>query len=143
MSIPLTDAGHDLGDDRQTMCWRRTFPGHPEQGRPAREFTAYLLSGRALAGDPVSTVAEFVVNALRHTRSASPGGHFTVEVRRWPSGISIGLTDQGGTSEPAVREPDPIESGRGLTTVAALARHWDWTGGSSGRTVIAVFDRAN
>ncbi|GAA4491571.1 hypothetical protein GCM10023191_025770 [Actinoallomurus oryzae] len=144
MSMPLTDASHDLGDDRYAMRWRRTFPGRPEQAQPAREFVAYLLSGCALADDAVSAVGEFVVNALRHTHSALPGGRFTVEVRRWPSGISIGVTDQGGTSEPAAREPDPMEeSGRGLKTVAALASRWDWTGDVNGRTVIAVFDIAD
>ncbi|GLY90550.1 ATP-binding protein [Actinoallomurus iriomotensis] len=117
--------------------WPRCFDS-------AREFVAYLLSGCALTDDAVSAVGEFGVNALRHTHFALPGGRFTVKVRRWPSGISIGVTDQGGTSEPAAREPDPMEeSGRGLKTVATLASRWDWTGDVNGRTVIAVFDMAN
>lgn len=139
--MPLTDAGHGLSEDSPSMRWRRTFPGHAEQARSARDFVAFLLAGCALADDAVLAVAELVANALRHTRSASPYGLFAVEVRRWGSGASVGVTDQGGTSEPKVCEADDsAESGRGLKTVATLANRWDWTGDGNGRTVIAVFD---
>src|SRR4051794_11420788 len=108
MSMPLTDTSHGLGDDCRPMRWRRTFSGHVDQARPARDFVAFLLTGCKLADDAVSAVAELVANALRHTRTALPGGLFVVEVRRWPSGMSVGVTDQGGTSEPAVREADAM-----------------------------------
>jgi serine/threonine-protein kinase RsbW len=141
MSMPLTDTGHDLGDDRRTLCWRRTFPGRPDQAHPARDFVAFLLTGCTLVDDAVYAAAELVANALRHTRSALPDGLIVVEVRRWPCGMSVGVTDQGGAGEPAVREADALaESGRGLKAVASLASHWDWTGDANGRTVIAVFD---
>jgi hypothetical protein len=57
------------------------------------------------------------------------------------SATSIGVTDQGGTSEPRPRDADDMaESGRGLNTVATLATRWDWTGDTNGRTIIALFD---
>jgi anti-sigma regulatory factor (Ser/Thr protein kinase) len=123
------------------MHWRRAFPGRADQARAARDFVAFLLAGYALVDDAVLAAAELVANTLRHTRSARPGGEFTVEVRRWNSGTSIEVTDQGGASEPRPRDPDDMaESGRGLKTVASLATRWDWTGDANGRTVIAVFD---
>jgi serine/threonine-protein kinase RsbW len=141
MSMPLTDTGHDLDEDRRAMCWRRTFRGQAEQARSARDFVAFLLTGCAYADDAITAVGELVANALRHTRSALPGGLFTIEVRRWRSGMSVGVTDQGGASEPVVREPGAMaESGRGLKTVAAVASRWDWTGDADSRTVIVIFD---
>jgi serine/threonine-protein kinase RsbW len=141
MSMPLIDTGHAHAEDCRTMCWRRTFSGQADQARPARDFVGFLLNGCTLAEDAVSAVAELVANALRHTRSALPNGLFVVEVRRWSSGVSVGVTDQGGNNEPAVREPDAMaESGRGLQTVAALASRWDWSGDANSRTVIAIFD---
>jgi anti-sigma regulatory factor (Ser/Thr protein kinase) len=123
------------------MCWRRTFPGQADQARSARDFVAFLLTGCVLADDVVFAVAELVANALRHTRSALPGGRFVVEVRCWHSGMSVGVTDQGALGEPAVREADEMAtSGRGLKTVAALASRWDWTGDANSRTVIAIFE---
>ena len=142
MSMPIADTAQGLREDPpHGMRWRRTFPGRADQARSARDFVAFLLAGCAPADDAVLAVAELVANTLRHTRSALPGGEFVVEVRRWCSGISIGVTDQGGASEPEARDADDLaESGRGLKTVAMLASRWDWTGDTNGRTVIAVFD---
>lgn len=141
MSMSLTDAGHSLRKEPPAMRWRRAFPGAADQARAARDFVAFLLTGCALVDDVVLAAAELVANALRHTQSALPGGEFVVEVRRWYSGMSVEVTDQGGASEPKPREAaDMAESGRGLNTVATLATRWDWTGDANGRTVIAVFD---
>ena len=141
MSMPLTDAGHSLHEEPGGMRWRRVFPGHAEQARSARDFVACLLAGFAIADDAVLATAELVANTLRHTRSALPGGEFIVEVRHWSCGTCIGVTDQGGTSEPRPCDADDMaESGRGLKTVATLATRWDWTGDTNGRTIIAVFD---
>lgn len=139
--MPATDTGHELRTEPHTMRWRRAFPGHADQARAARDFVAFLLAGCALVDDAVLAAAELVANALRHTRSALPGGEFTVEVRRWRSGLSVGITDQGGSNEPIPREAGEMElSGRGLMTVARLATRWDWTGDRNGRTVLAIFD---
>jgi anti-sigma regulatory factor (Ser/Thr protein kinase) len=84
---------------------------------------------------------EFVVNALRHTKSGSFEGAFAVEVRRWPDRVLIAVSDQGGPTEPVATEADELaESGRGLRTVAALADSWGWHGNERGRTVTAVFE---
>jgi serine/threonine-protein kinase RsbW len=141
MSTPLADTGRSIDEQPYDMRWRRVFPGHAEQARAARDFVAFLLAGYALVDEAVLAAAELVANTLRHTRSALPGGEFTVEVRRWGSGTSIGVTDQGGASEPRPRDVDALaESGRGLKTIASMATRWDWTGDANGRTVIAIFD---
>src|SRR4051812_30458687 len=116
------------------MRWRRTFPGHPDQARPARHFVAFLLSGCSLADDAVSVTGELVANALRHTYSGKPGGLFIVEVRRWYGGAAVSVTDQGGPNEPTIRAPtETAESGRGLHTINVLTDRWCWTGDASSR----------
>lgn len=110
----------------------------------AREFVAFLAAGFTGEDDVVLAAAEMTANALQHTRSGLPGGLFVVELRRWRGGLALSLTDQGGPGDPRPRAApgDPgtlAESGRGLLTVAAVASHWDWCGGPSGRTVTAIF----
>lgn len=139
--MSLADTGRNLDEQPHDMRWRRVFPGNADQARAARDFVAFLLAGFALVDDAVLAAAELVTNTLRHTHSALPGGEFAVEVRRWSSGTSIGVSDQGGESEPKPCDADDLaESGRGLKTVAMLATRWDWTGDTHGRTVVAIFD---
>ncbi|SEG53157.1 Anti-sigma regulatory factor (Ser/Thr protein kinase) [Thermomonospora echinospora] len=121
------------------MYWRRTFPGDAAQVRAARTFAAFLLPGFPTLDDVLLTIDELAVNAIRHTRS----GHFTVEVRHNPTGVTVSVTDQGAPTEPRVQPlTDPTaltESGRGLLTVTALATTWHWTGTPTSRTVHATF----
>src|SRR5438094_8517073 len=84
------------------LCWRRTFPGRPEQASVARRFVEILLHGCPLVDDVLLVVDELVVNALRHTSSGLPGGSFTVEVRRQWTDVIVAVTDQGCSTEPAV-----------------------------------------
>jgi anti-sigma regulatory factor (Ser/Thr protein kinase) len=93
--------------------------------------------------DMLLAADEFVVNALRHTKSGRAEGEFTVEVRRLPGEVLIAVTDQGGPTEPVATDVDDLdEPGRGLRTVAALADSWGWHGNEHGRTVTAVFTTA-
>ncbi|MDN3354633.1 ATP-binding protein [Actinomadura sp. DC4] len=126
-------------DDR-VLIWRRSFPGLPEHVRKAREFTGFLLADLPRVDDIVLVVSEFAANALRHTASARPGGHYLLEVQRWRHGASVALTDEGSHKVPRVPEPDDMsECGRGLQTVRALATEWHWTGDAHGRTFTAAF----
>jgi len=123
------------------LCWRRAFPGRPEQAADVRRFVGCLLTGCPSADDAVQTVGELVANAICHTRSADPGGLFVVEVRRWRGGgAAVSVTDQGGPTEPRVTDPDPYDGhGLGLQLVAATATWWGWRGDETARTVTAVF----
>lgn len=139
----LTDV-HRLchpADAPDAMRWQRLFDGRLDQASQARNFVAFLLTGHPALDDVISVVAEFIANALRHTRSGLPGGTFLVEVRRWGGGIAVAISDQGGPCEPIAGDADDLaESGRGLRTVEILASRWGWAGDMDGRTVIAVFE---
>ncbi|HZE34224.1 MAG TPA: ATP-binding protein [Actinoallomurus sp.] len=126
--------------DGRVLIWRRSFPGSAEQVRQAREFAGFLLADLPRVDDAILVVSEFAANALRHTASSRPGGHFLLEVRRWRDGASVALTDEGSHKVPRVPEPDDLsECGRGLQTVRALATEWHWTGDRRGRTFTAAF----
>jgi hypothetical protein len=122
------------------LCWRRAFPGRPDQAAPARRFTACLLAGCPHTDDAVQAVAELCANAIQHTLSAAPGGLFVVDVRRWRGGAAVSITDQGGPTEPHVPDLDPHAGyGLGLHLIAATATWWGWRGDATGRTVTALF----
>lgn len=126
-------------------CWRREFPGRPEQARELRRYLTRILADCRFLDDVLLGADELAVNTLRHTRSGLPGGRFTVGIRRWGCGeaqerVAITVEDQGGESEPAVRPADGYaESGRGLLTLSRTAHSWGWFGNAAGRTVCAVF----
>jgi serine/threonine-protein kinase RsbW len=122
------------------MCRRRVFPGAAEQGSQARGFVRSLLSGHPLLDDIVVVAAELFSNAVRHSRSALPGGLVLVEIRRWRRGVALTVVDQGGPSEPVMRPVDEgAESGRGLVVVDAYATWWRWRGDAQGRTITVFF----
>ena len=130
----------DVYPEGRELVWRRSFPGLAEHVRQAREFVAFLLADLPHVDDAVLVVSEFAANALRHTASARPGGHFLLEVRRWADGATIALTDQGSRKVPRVPDLDDLsECGRGLQTVHALATDWTWTGDRDSRTFTATF----
>ncbi|MFG2004685.1 ATP-binding protein [Spirillospora sp. NPDC048911] len=126
--------------DPAALLWRRSFPGETVQAAAARRFVAALLDGCDLLDDVLLATDEMVVNALRHTKSGSPGGTFTVEIGRREAAIVVGVRDEGGPTEPAVVDADEYaESGRGLRTISTLATGWGWFGNEQARTVTAVF----
>jgi anti-sigma regulatory factor (Ser/Thr protein kinase) len=122
------------------LCWRRSFPGGPEQACNVRRFAGCLLDGCPFLDDVLLAADELVVNALRHTKSGQMGGSFTVEVVRDGGLVAVSVTDQGGPGEPAALDADALaESGRGLRTISLTAASWGWHGNGEGRTVTAVF----
>ncbi|GAA3798210.1 hypothetical protein GCM10022226_16970 [Sphaerisporangium flaviroseum] len=118
--------------------WRRAFPGAPDQASEARWFVRFLLGSTPFADDAELVVGELVGNAVRHTRSGSPGGHFTVEItltsphqeplRTPAAAVSVLITvyDLGGGGSPRFGDHDQWEDsceedGRGLLIVTAVA----------------------
>ncbi|MEO3782287.1 ATP-binding protein [Actinocorallia sp. B10E7] len=138
-------------ETRDGECWRREFPGDPEQARAVRRFVGALLADCPFADEVLLGCGELVANTVRHTRSGLPGGRFTVEVRRWRGTcgaydketelVALCVSDQGGDGEPNTSFPEDeySETGRGLWTVAQTAASWGWFGGPAGRSVCAVF----
>lgn len=124
----------------EAMCWRRSFPGRPDQAHLVRQFATVLLGDGRLTNDLTQVLAELFANAIRHTHSGRPGGLVLVQIWSSPDGAAVSVTDQGGAGHPQPTRPEPLaESGRGLHTVAAYATSWGWHGSTHGRTVTAVF----
>jgi anti-sigma regulatory factor (Ser/Thr protein kinase) len=128
----------------------RRFPATPDQVPRARGFLAALLDGSPLADDALLCLSELVTNAIQHSHSARPGGHFTVSTTITPHTLRVEVHDEGGPwqAQPAAAaatRPEPAgcgndaepgsgpvgQRGRGLMIVAALAR-WGITSGVTG-----------
>lgn len=143
--IVLDHIGHPADDSTaEIMNWRRTYPGHSDQAPKIRHFVGCLLADLPHLHDIVNATGELVANALRHTRSGQPGGHLTIEIRRWPGHcVTLAVTDQGGPHVP--RKPEPTEDGllqehgRGLLILDATTTNWGWHGDTRSRTVTALF----
>ncbi|GGL42456.1 ATP-binding protein [Planomonospora parontospora] len=107
------------------LLWRRRFPGRGDQAASARRLVRLLLDDTPRAEDAEWITAEFVSNALLHTRSGQPDGSFVVEVQRGSRSARITVHDLGGEGVPAFnavpRGPEVGEHGHGLRGVAELA----------------------
>lgn len=116
------------------VTWSRNFPAVPAQIGPARRFLTGILDGWPAADDAALCLSELVTNAILHSRSAEPGGLFTVRVQLSGSDLRVEVADGGG---PWIWTAYPDEQhGRGLLIVGSLARSWGQSDGSDGgRTV--------
>lgn len=113
----------------------RCFPAVPGQVRQARRYLAGLLDGFPAADDALVCLSELASNAIQHTRSARPGGEFTVTVTVTRNGehLRVEVQDDGGPWHP---HPHPGgERGRGLVVVAAMAS-WGVTGNGDGPRIV-------
>jgi anti-sigma regulatory factor (Ser/Thr protein kinase) len=91
-----------------------------------------------MADDVIVCASELATNAAIHSRSASPGGTFTVHAEVASGDYAwIEVHDGGGPWVPTT--PDPLR-GRGLDIVGALATDWGIDGDDRARIVWARFD---
>nr|WP_061294091.1 ATP-binding protein [Herbidospora cretacea] len=100
------------------------FAGRGDQAAPARRFVKQAFVDTERADDAEWIAAELVSNALSHTRSGDPGGHFVVEVRRAGHQARVVVYDLGGYGTPRLVPPvggELDENGHGLPGVSALA----------------------
>jgi serine/threonine-protein kinase RsbW len=109
------------------------IPGHPRQVKAARTFTALVLEAHGQPDDGTAglLVSELVTNSLLHSASGKPGGIITVAVAITPYETIVEITDDGGPTEPSVREDGgthdeqtSAEDGRGLRLVRELSAEW-------------------
>jgi anti-sigma regulatory factor (Ser/Thr protein kinase) len=119
----------------------RDFPATPSQVAPARRFLAGLLGDSPVTADAVSCLSELASNAVLHSGSGRPGGHFTVraslypgQVRVCPAQLRVEVEDAGGPWVGLTGHDE--ECGRGLLIVATLAREWGITGDGRHRRVV-------
>jgi serine/threonine-protein kinase RsbW len=99
------------------------LPGVPEAVSTARTLTRRFTGGSGQADNAVTCVSELATNAIVHTRSGLPGGHFAVTLERQPDGsVVISVVDEGA------RSGSPVlpwgEHGRGLAMVEILSAGW-------------------
>jgi serine/threonine-protein kinase RsbW len=115
--------------------------GHPSRSEPINESVRLgpeVLGSTLFADDAELIVGELAGNAIRHTLSGPPDGHFTVEITltsaryqalNTPSAagsILITIYDLGGGGIPQFgdgnqRRDSYEENGRGLAIVTAIA----------------------
>jgi serine/threonine-protein kinase RsbW len=118
----------------------RTFATTPAQAGEARRFLAGLLGGSPLADDAILCLSEMAANAILHSDSRKPGGHFTVRAEVHGDRLRVEVHDQGG---PWTRPmPGDVQHGHGLHIVSQLSRAWGISGNrDTGWTVWFEADR--
>lgn len=105
--------------------WCRAFPATPQQVGEARRFLASLLADHPAASDAVTCLSEVATNSTLHSRSARPGGTFSVRMRRSGRAFRIEVTDDGGAWLNRPHDPEQYpEHGRGLHVVQTLSSRW-------------------
>ena len=116
----------------------RVFPARPDQVAEARAFLGRMLHGCPLIYETQLICSELVTNAMRHSRSARPGGRVTVRAEvRQQEYTWLEVEDQGGDW---IDDGLGDEGGRGLKVVAALSDYWDVKGDETRRMVCARLD---
>jgi serine/threonine-protein kinase RsbW len=122
-----------------TLSLRRTFPGESSQVPLVRGFVSRCLDGCRCPAEAVQDIlvcaSELAANAVLHSRSGLPGGHFSVEVACAGQSVHVTVEDSGGSwAERGNGNGDiDAECGRGLQVVAALSADTGITGDAVGR----------
>jgi anti-sigma regulatory factor (Ser/Thr protein kinase) len=112
-----------------SLAWARAFPATAAQAGEARRFLSAILDGSPATDDVVLCMSELVTNAIIHSHSHKPGGHFAVHVQMCAGILRVEVRDEGGPWTWPVRRRDG-RHGRGLLIVDQLARDWGRSGGS-------------
>ncbi len=109
-----------------------TIPAVPEQVRVARAFVARVLGESHPHADVALLLAsELVINSVRHSGSAVPGGLVTVTVTADGYGVRVEVTDRSEDGVPVLERADggEAEGSRGMRLVDALAIRWGYQRG--------------
>ena len=126
------------------LAWSRAFAATPAQAGEARRFLAGLLDGHLMADDAILCLSEMAANAILHSNSRKPGGHFTVHAEMHNDRLRVEVHDDGGPWTLPLPLPLPygVQHGHGLHIISQLARTWGITGDSdTGWTVWAEITR--
>lgn len=130
----MRDAANGMAAMIPALICSRTFSAAPDQVPQSRRFLASLLAGLPPASEALVCLSELVTNALQHSRSALPGGTFTVRAALSTAVLHVEVEDGGGPWE---AHPDPTgQRGRGLLIVSQFARAWGRAGDSDSGWVV-------
>jgi serine/threonine-protein kinase RsbW len=117
----------------------RVLPGRPDQVREARAFLRDVLGSCPVIDTALLVCSEMAANAVQHSRSARPGGTFTVCARiRTGAWAWVEVQDEGGRW--AEKKPSSDERGRGLVVVEEVADYWDIRETDESRVICARLD---
>ena len=115
----------DTPEAPEKITFVRDYPGQPSQASHVRADLAKIAAACPVIDELTLLTSELVTNAIIHTRSALPGGRFTVRAYLYPGDYAwVEVEDQGG--EWASGPPGDDEHGRGLDLVAAIAGPGNW-----------------
>jgi serine/threonine-protein kinase RsbW len=115
------------------------FPARPDQVREACGFLRGILGDCPVTDTALLVCSELASNAVQHSRSARPGGVFTVRARVCPGAWAwVEIQDEGGPW--LARKERSAERGRGLVVVDEVAGWWDIREDSEGRVICARLD---
>lgn len=116
---------------------RRAFRGERGQVPLVRDFVSCCLDGRRCPAEAVQDIVacatELAANAVLHSRSGLPGGHFSVEVAWAGQSVRVTVEDSGGPWTERGDGGIDAECGRGLRIVAALSADMGIAGDVAGR----------
>jgi anti-sigma regulatory factor (Ser/Thr protein kinase)/DNA-binding XRE family transcriptional regulator len=118
------------------------FLGRHDQVREARAFLRGILGDSLVADAALLVGSELAANAVQHSRSAQPGGTFTVRGRLWHDAWAwVEVQDDGGRWK--AQRPGSAERGRGLVIIDELASYWDIREDDARRVICARVDCHN
>jgi anti-sigma regulatory factor (Ser/Thr protein kinase) len=107
-----------------------TYPATAAHVSQARRSLARALNGYPAAADAALCLSELATNAILHSRSREPGGHFTVRAAIHGGQLRAEVHDDGGPWTRPVRHRDG-QHGRGLLILTQLASDWGRSGDST------------
>jgi anti-sigma regulatory factor (Ser/Thr protein kinase) len=113
------------------------LPGTPDQVRVIRRTLTDKLGLHHLClDDTVLLASEAGTNVVKHTKSGTPGGHFTFTVEWTSNWARVTLGDQGSPTVPCHRTTGPEDTtGRGIHLIDQLSSRWGFTRDASGTRV--------
>jgi hypothetical protein len=136
---PTTEVAPAAAAAVAAVAYQREFAARTDQVREARRFLADLLAdvmpncpaglerGCPATDNAILCLSELAANAAIHSRSARPGGHFTVRAEIGPAGrVRVEVSDEGG--QWTWPEPDDHSHGRGFVILSSLASAWGYHG---------------
>jgi anti-sigma regulatory factor (Ser/Thr protein kinase) len=124
------------GGEVPTRLFWASYPGVPEAAGEARHHVEQVLADVPSVDEVVFALGEVATNAIVHSNSGLPGGHFTVAADASHGVlVAIAVTDEGGPWRD--RAPDIYP--HGLEIVRQMASSVRITGGDAGRTAMLAF----
>lgn len=108
----------------EAIAFERAYPGTVDQPRRVRADLAETAGACPVIDALVLLASELAANAVTHSRSAHPGGAFTVRATLYPGDYAwVEVIDQGGAWAAGAQDD---EHGRGLAVVAMIAGEGNW-----------------